>query len=726
MARRGSSSNGGGCLSVIVAIVVIGLAIQILPYALIIGACGFGIWLLVKLFQKINEGTNGQTVRSSNTQQSSIVYPAYPHENYIEYEVDRQIKDMLAGRLKFGRRALWLKFKLIHYKLPWNKSEEQKKRRKALEDEISVTEGRYYASTYRFAAPATNEFAILKNVLRELSQAEATVYDNSPALRSIFIPFKAIGDMKYLSFSEEPICVKIRNDIFCIAPCYIVRFKSSGAYVTTYNCEALKGGLENGGYNERIRHVTYLHTKMDGTPDRRYKHNPQQVYYTSLPRTVYDMLHFEIAEYHMKYSINGALRDRVNSAIRAYSEILPTKSFDPVYHLVRLMNICDDSSKTKNLASMLGGNFGFATQGDTSSSSDIQNYQDNKKNNITRWWVFLLKLIFGVACFVIAAFFVMGLLVSLSSNEWNVLPWALSIAGLFGVPGYGLVRNAIRDYKKMHNTLGVNALPETDEKKLNRTLAIITAILLILSVIFIHVYGKSPSENKQGNADSRATEQEEEQIVEQKTQDENEESSGLAMNKENEKAEDDTAENETDMGDVTDVAESDSEVIDEALQERLISKGNSDAPIHLGMIRTEVFEVLNEKLGNSGYTKDGELVVSMSNKEASELFGFSAIKKLPEIDEVKLEFDSSLLNKISLKTKWPDYVNISSKKESEETLKTLAKEMGASGDVECEFNSFKANNSDDYNIAIGKFEVSGVGIWAYIASTDYMTVNIYW
>ena len=52
------------------------------------------------------------------------------------------------------------------------------------------------------------------------------------------------------------------------------------------------------------------------------------------------------------------------------------------------------------------------------------------------------------------------------------------------------------------------------------------------------------------------------------------------MNKENEKAED-TAGNESDVGDVT---ESDSEVIDEALQEQLISKGNSDVPIHLGMI----------------------------------------------------------------------------------------------------------------------------------------------
>lgn len=55
------------------------------------------------------------------------------------------------------------------------------------------------------------------------------------------------------------------------------------------------------------------------------------------------------------------------------------------------------------------------------------------------------------------------------------------------------------------------------------------------------------------------------------------------MNKENEIAED-TAGNESDLGDVTDVAESDSEVIDEDLQERLISKGNSDVPIHLGMI----------------------------------------------------------------------------------------------------------------------------------------------
>ncbi len=482
MARRSSSSSGGGCLTFIVGLVVIAIVISILPYLLIIAACIFGIWGLVVLFRKINEGTDG-TVRRTNTQGGPISDRAYPHDEYIAYEVDRQIKGILTNRLKYGKKALVPRIKLFWYKLPWNKSPEQLERRKGLEEEKSILEGRYYASVYKFSAPQSNEFLILKNVLGTLAKANARVYDSSPLPSRVFVPYQPVGDMKYIYFPEDPICMKFNNDLFCIAPYYIVRFKSNGVYVTTYDCGALEGGLQNGGYNESIKHVTYLHTNRDGSPDRRYKNNPQRVYYTQSPRTVYDMLFLRIAEYHVKYSIDNTLRDRVTSAVRNYAELLPIKSYDPVHHLVRLLNICDDSSNTKKLVRMLdNGDINFTTDKSAVSASD-DTMGISKKWTVKNWILLILKVLLGLAVCSLAAIGMLGALNSLTKQAWLHLLWDFTTVGVFALPGYAFMRSAARDYRIYKNPNSIYITSVTHERKLNIILILVTVLLFITSVV---------------------------------------------------------------------------------------------------------------------------------------------------------------------------------------------------------------------------------------------------
>jgi hypothetical protein len=195
------------------------------------------------------------------------------------------------------------------------------------------------------------------------------------------------------------------------------------------------------------------------------------------------MLFLRIAEYHVKYSIDNTLRDRVTSAVRNYAELLPIKSYDPVHHLVRLLNICDDSSNTKKLVRMLdNGDINFTTDKSAVSASD-DTMGISKKWTVKNWILLILKVLLGLAVCSLAAIGMLGALNSLTKQAWLHLLWDFTTVGVFALPGYAFMRSAARDYRIYKNTNSIYITSVTHERKLNIILILVTVLLFITSVV---------------------------------------------------------------------------------------------------------------------------------------------------------------------------------------------------------------------------------------------------
>ena len=363
MARRSSSNDSGGCIGCFAILMIIGLISSIVsfvvdsvsktwPYILLVGGCVIGIYLLVKLYK----GLDNQRIDTPviNKTKKDIVDSKSIDLN-VDVEIDRQIKKLLVKRKDYKKDIIWNKIKKFKYIMPWNKSDLKSREEQKIKDDIALLEGKYNASVYRFKDNSTSDFERLRNAFVDLKKIDTKTYDNTPSNSNLIIDYNPIGDMQFVKFAVQPICLSLSGNIFCIIPHYIVRFSSSGAYIKTYNSHALKAGIVNGTYSERVRHVTWAHTNMNGMPDRRYKNNPQRVYYTNVTHTVWNMLALGIAEFQLKYEINDNVKNSLIYSIRSYSSMVHKRTYDSVFHLLRLLNTCEtNNANIKNIMDEIG------------------------------------------------------------------------------------------------------------------------------------------------------------------------------------------------------------------------------------------------------------------------------------------------------------------------------------------------------------------------------------
>lgn len=354
MARRKSSSSGGGCLGTLI---VLGLIVWVvesvaayLPYVAIIAGAVFLIWLIVKLINKNNAGnTTTRTVNNVQKGASSVTSNANTNRNYIPdsstilLEIDRQINEVLNRRINTKKVINTLEKQISKHNTVFNKNNEKHiSIRTELENEKKIQNNKLAASIFVFHESSTSEFERMKTALLKLDKAQYKTYDSSPALNSLFYDYHPVGaDMSYIKFDVEPICISISDKIFCLTPHYIVEFSKKGKYITTYRPSTFVAGMANGSWTERVAHQTWLHTRVDGMPDRRYSYNPKQTYYTNVPHTVYNMLDLRIPGYEVKYEIDNMLKNEVIQAVRAYATTVVMDSYDPVHHIIRLLKMCE-------------------------------------------------------------------------------------------------------------------------------------------------------------------------------------------------------------------------------------------------------------------------------------------------------------------------------------------------------------------------------------------------
>lgn len=358
--------------------------------------------------------------------------------NSISYEVDRQIKEILARRKSLHADITSVKRAIFKHSFFWMRNNvEHVNAKNVLSDRLRVLEEMYNASIYTFREPVTREFISLKSQFDFLKSSYTKIYDNTPSIRQIMVAYNPIGDMKNIRFSTEPLCFALGNNIFCVIPYYIVQFRSNGDYVTTYSSKAIRGGLANGSYNERIRHVTWAHTRVDGSPDRRYKNNPQRVYYTTTTHTVYNLLVIGIVNYQLNYEVDESIKHNMLSAIKQYSALVPTKVYDPSYHLLRLLKLCEeDNSNITRLEKITGTSISAKNM---PSQNQLQKLPSKFKVAV---FVFFATVCSGWSLYALFMF-----IIFLAISDYGFSVMALSLSGLGALGTYIFIMHAIENIR---------------------------------------------------------------------------------------------------------------------------------------------------------------------------------------------------------------------------------------------------------------------------------------
>ena len=93
--------------------------------------------------------------------------------------------------------------------------------------------------------------------------------------------------------------------------------------------------------------TTWLHTKKDGGPDRRYSHNPMYQYRSNVYQ--YSVVTIQIGQYKAEYSISaGNISAKIKSMVREYTSIMHELNATP-----SLLRLLEATSKKKGNAQEL-------------------------------------------------------------------------------------------------------------------------------------------------------------------------------------------------------------------------------------------------------------------------------------------------------------------------------------------------------------------------------------
>lgn len=152
---------------------------------------------------------------------------------------------------------------------------------------------------------------------------------------------------------------------------------------------------------------------------------------------------------------------------------------------------------------------------------------------------------------------------------------------------------------------------------------------------------------------------------------------------------------------------------------------NQEADICIGMDSKTVLTKLEQMLNNNQIeiddnTEDVYYSFVISNSEAADLFKVEAVRKLPQITNVILQFSDDKLEDINLKTKLPMDVSNSNRKSIADIIKNEAKKMGYSEEI------IVRGQYGSKAVYHGTFDIDKVKITIYISSDlENMGVHLY-
>ena len=171
------------------------------------------------------------------------------------------------------------------------------------------------------------------------------------------------ADLQHVQYQVEPIGIELENHRFYIFPNGIWAFQGAGIFAGVYRPKALQctfhaterthygSGRREFYQDSRIvqtRH-TWMYTRNDGGPDRRYKDNPM-ITITDYMECSFDLC---ICGKTFHYTVSSMVNcEALEKAINAYAQVKEEKDEIPV--LLNLLGRCDESDDTvRQISEML-------------------------------------------------------------------------------------------------------------------------------------------------------------------------------------------------------------------------------------------------------------------------------------------------------------------------------------------------------------------------------------
>lgn len=344
---RGRKSSSGGCGTGLILICIVALIAQYWAAIAVILGSIFVVWLIVQGVRAYNNN-HPKIVTESTKKDSSISKNSTSGVGveYVNVEFDRQIREFINKRNRLDDELYEVELQIKSNNRPWNRNKEHLIREtKQLEKTKQSLESRINGERYIVSETTTDAFANLMEAFSKIRAAMLAEKNGGPSFNSIFTEINPkVYDI--FKFAVKPIAIVIKGRVFYITPHYVMEFNSHGKYINSYYPSVIDGKLVNGSYTKQIPHQTWLHTRVDGQPDRRYSYNPPRTYYTTEHYTIYDMLSITIVGNELKYDSTFASYDKSDlmNKVHTYSRTVAPVVYDPVYHITRLLKLCTDNA----------------------------------------------------------------------------------------------------------------------------------------------------------------------------------------------------------------------------------------------------------------------------------------------------------------------------------------------------------------------------------------------
>ena len=343
---RGRKSSGGGCGTGLILICIVALIAQYWVAIAVVLVAFFVVWLIVQGIRSYNNNhpkiVTESTKKNSSTADSSSLGVA---SEFINGEIDRQIREFINKRNRLNDELYEIELQIKSNNRPWNRNKEHLiNETKKLEKTKQSLESRINGERYIISETTTDSFINLMNAFSKIRGGRLEEKNGAPNFNSIFTEINPnVYDI--FKFTVKPIAIAIKGRVFYITPHYVMEFNSHGKYINSYYPSVIDGKLVNGSYTKQIPHQTWLHTRVDGQPDRRYSYNPPRTYYTTEHYTIYDMLSITIVGNELKYESSFASYDKTDlmNKIHTYSRTVAPVVYDPVYHITRLLKLCTNN-----------------------------------------------------------------------------------------------------------------------------------------------------------------------------------------------------------------------------------------------------------------------------------------------------------------------------------------------------------------------------------------------
>lgn len=212
------------------------------------------------------------------------------YSGYLLRSRDAEIKKLIEDRKNTIEQEAMVQKEISSLRLKLFKTKEMKSLMAVLKTTKEKLDEKLENATYIVTWERTNRYRDFENAmlyLREVRTVERVGKYVTSDIRKLFVPYWSIKEkIDSVVINPAPICVELGDGWFCITSEAIYCFdKRTGEYIACLSPDGFRIVRMTEEWTEREPYTEWMHRKVDGGPDRRYKNNPLVTRYNLVQRS---------------------------------------------------------------------------------------------------------------------------------------------------------------------------------------------------------------------------------------------------------------------------------------------------------------------------------------------------------------------------------------------------------------------------------------------------------